>query len=207
MLLKTQTRMERCPMWLDITPNELYFQNEDYRTLLAEWAGINDIPKHDKMFEVRIVNQRSALEIHRSHAWWDQPEFMDQVFWVFVKPIQCFPDGPEGEPLPCYPLEFYECLRVMEVAMQKLGYNPFPEPHPPSLLVPVECVQIEWEETTGGYADNIREQCIARANAPKSNAEKEAEHQLQEIVKEKTKELQSIPGWETDQRKSKGKLF
>lgn len=207
MLLVTDKRAEQCAMWADLTPNEYYQQNADYRNLIRNWAKHNDIPKWSKCFEVRLVNQKSRLSIEQSSRWWDQPEFMDKRFWVYARPVKLFPDGPEKEPLACYALEFHECQRVKDVAVAKLGYNPFfeygPDGHAqvneaPSLLVPVDCCEIAWEDTKAGFATNIRERAIERAYKSPEQLQHEAD--VDGAVKENMKNLVEITGNEFEAR-------
>lgn len=196
MLIITDQRPLRCPEWEDYTPNEMMELHPGYRKLLRRWCRESDIPWSNRLVEVRVVSQESRFSIHKSTRWWDDPLWMDKLFWVFAKPVQLYPDGKNSSS--CYALEFFECQRVKAAAEQKFGYNPFTRVNEkgeleqdmePSLFIPCECVEIAWTDTKGGYATNIREQCIGRAQQEKSSQEQDMEAAIQEAVREKTKQL------------------
>lgn len=199
MLLLTQSRPMRCRMWEDLTPNELYAQNSVYRDLVANWGKANDLPSGHKWNEMRLVKQQSVLEIKRSSAWWDDPMWMERLFWCYSRPILHRP--AKGQFIQFYALEYYECQRVLSAAIQKFGYNPFSKRDEngnlvadtaPSLIIPAECIELAWDDTRGGYATNIRQGAIERASRPVSQQELDREAAIQEQVKKKMTELVDI---------------
>lgn len=196
MLIITQERPLRCPEWEDYTPNEAMEIYPPYRRALKKWALESDIPWTDRLVEVRVTKQESRFKMNRSSRWWDDPLWMDKLFWIFHKPIQLFPYG--NEPMSCYALEFFECQRILRSAVDKFGYNPFTRINEqgelesdwqPSLFIPCECVEIAWTDTQGGYATNIREGAVLRANEEKSSYEQDLEASIEEQIREKTKEI------------------
>ena len=208
MLIQTQARPDRCKQWEDYTPNEYYSQNSGYRQLVRGWEKQSSLP-HGKIWrEVRVTHQHSELELKKSSKWWDDPMWMDKYFWVYHKPLIYRVD--EHHSYRFYALEYYECQRIKDAAVAKFGYNPFTfqdvdgslyVDHEPSLLIPVECVEVAWEDTQAGYATNIRQQAIERSKAPVPNFVKEREQAIQEAVEQKKKELYDVsndPKWRTN---------
>ena len=210
MLIQTEKRSLRCAMWEDYTPNELMKSSAEYRNIIKKWAKESQISKTNRLFEVRIVRQQSELEIHKSSAWWDDPMWMDMLFWVYQTPVKLYPEGEKGPSFSCYALEFYECQRIMNAAIVKFGYNPFQKrdeygnvtrDDQPSLLIPTDCVEVEWNETKGGYADNLREGAIERAEKPLTQEEQELEAEADEAVKKLSEDIYDVSGdvrWNND---------
>jgi len=189
-LLITNERPLRCPEWLDYTPNEVWADLGDkgalYRRSVQSWEKAWEISSVHKWVEVRVTNQASQLLAVRSSRWWDNPMWMDKLFWVYSKPLTIRPK-PE-QVYSFYVLEFFECLRVRDAAIARFGYNPFDTPAP-GLLIPVECCELGWDDTQAGYATNIRQGAMERAKAPVPAEVQDKEAVAQEKVKSLTKEL------------------
>lgn len=175
------------PIWEDQTPNERYRDDPDYYLRLNAWALKNHIPGR-RFFEVRITKVNSILSVHQSSAWWDQPSCMDHIFWVFQKPITL------GVGLQIYSLELYECRRVVEMARKKLGYNPFPSEEP-SLCVPVDCVEMAWNETANGYSDHIRHRETKEVSQRQADLQGVAREEVEKII-EQIKDVSDDPRYQ-----------
>lgn len=145
------------PFWADQTPNELYTQNDTYRDMVDEFIRFHQIPGTGRFIEVRITREKETIEILQGERWWDDPLFMEKVFWVFDKPLltKVKDDGPMGfVNFQSYFLEPFECQRVNEVGRYKFGYPPFPADA--AIMIPVTCATMAWDETSAGLSDHIR---------------------------------------------------
>jgi len=160
MLIQIDPSPIKNPAWEVYTPNELYESEilslgklgQSYQDFISAWKKKNKIGGKNNWFEVRITRAGTQEKIHDSRAWWRQKEFMDRIFWVFQHPDYMIIGG---ERYFVYTLEPLESLRVVNVAINKFGYNPFGA-HIPVLNVPVECCQLAWTETSNGYSDHGR---------------------------------------------------
>lgn len=195
MLLKTQKIPEKHPLWADETPNEKYRSDFAYRTKIDKWALENQIPQRGMFHEIRVLRQAGDGYFVGGFGWWNHRLFMDRVFWVFQTPISA------GEPpniQKFYALEYYECRRVIEtITLDNHLHNPFRTADDEaswdmSLIVPVEAVELAWEETSAGYSDHIRYGAVARKEAQDTPANREKEQELNEAAKEAEKNLIDI---------------
>lgn len=189
--------------WVDRTPNEEFRDNPAYAIMVEQWAKKNKIPSWRILFEVRIIYTKSILDIHQSNRWWDDPLFMDHIFWVYQKPIT-FKNISGNKPYQVYALEYYECLRVVDIAKNKFGYNPFPS-EAPSLCIPVDCVELCWDETQAGYSKHIRqreEKKLSNKVLDKEEADKEEVNKLlTEIV-----DVSNDARWQKNDRVYQGNI-
>jgi hypothetical protein len=161
MLINMNRSPVKNPVWSKYTPNQMVDDVElsrkvlglDYMKLTKGWKIHNGIPGRDRFFEVRIIGTNSLLSLSDRDRWWNDVGIMDRIFWVYQKPV--IHDMTKQDHV-SYALEYYECLRVKALGEAKFGFNPF-RSNMPSLLIPRECVQLAWNETTNGYSDHLRE--------------------------------------------------
>lgn len=183
MLIKTETRHEKNPLWIYWTPNEVYNNQElsfkhlgfDYKPLIDKWTKVCKIPTKKLWNEIRIKDEASGgIVMPRQLRWWNNRKYMDAVFWVYSTPMKFIVDEAEFY---CYALEYIECQRIKRDAVQELGYNPFSS-ESPSLLVPCDCCHKAWTETSNGYSDHLR----PRAEEVVSQQEVDASSEFKEKV-------------------------
>jgi hypothetical protein len=184
MLLIPEKHPVKNPYWQHLTPNEAFEKDRQYETIATAFAKKGEVVGPYKFFEVRIIGGSSMLSLEASSRWWDDPMFMERIFWVYQKPVYFYPSGQQH--WGAYALEFYEAQRVVQAATKKFGYNPFDE-HP-NLLVPIDCVQLAWNETSNGISDH----CRYRAKVEPTQAEIDREGRIQEEVKKITENLEDI---------------
>lgn len=139
---------EKNPAWTHITPNERYQFDEQYQALVDMFAAKYRVSKGN-FFEVRV---HSRAVVGNDEWWFEDALWMDKVFWVFQKPLRFFPPGEE--PWQAWALEPLEHVRVHETMMQVEGRDPYANDQ--LFLLPCHAGSIAWEETSGGFADNIR---------------------------------------------------
>ena len=190
MLVKTRVPETKNPMWQHYTPNELYESDIlshgllgcSYSTFIEAWKGLHQVPGKNVWFEVRIVSGKTSEAISDRRAWWRQSEFMDKIFWVFQHPL---PAVLNGKRYFTYMLEPLEARRVVEIAKDKLGYNPF-EGEAPLLFIPTECCVLAWTETSNGYSDHGRhrpeESLSAEEEDKRAQGEMESDRLLGEVI-------------------------
>lgn len=138
--------------FLHKTPNELMQTDEDYQRALKAWKSKHAIKGNARFFEVRVI--RAFSPFVSAQAWYTHPLFMDKVFWVFQEPEYSRP-VPGKTPIGYYSLERHECLRVFNAILDHIGKAPWEDPEEP-LIIPVDNVQLCWEETSAGVSDHIR---------------------------------------------------
>lgn len=131
------------------TPNEAYDTFAEYKTYVNYFGAINRIPTPYKFVQVRITKQKPSVLFTRTKNWWDDPGFMDHVFWVFSKPVS---DRLDNDFFSYYALEPKECVRVMRRLKQLGGHF---DSRMAAFLVPCECATLAWEETTNGVSDHL----------------------------------------------------
>jgi len=160
MLIKVNKSPIKNPIWEYYTPNELYDSdilsygklNQSYAEFISAWQQVTEVSVKNTWFEVRIVTGKTSEEISDEKGWWRQPEFMDKIFWVFQTPQTAIINNHRYY---VYLLEPFESMRVVQVAIEKFGYNPFPSEFP-AMYLPVECSMIAWTETSNGHSDHGR---------------------------------------------------
>lgn len=143
--------------WQERTPNEEYAENPQYRQMVDEFIAKYKTPGGARFFEVRLVKPQENIGVVESDRWWDDALFIEKIFWVFDKPhlTKVRDDNPKGFlNFQAYYLEPFECQRVNNIGLEKFGYLPFPQDA--AIMLPVECTQMAWDETSGGYSDHIR---------------------------------------------------
>lgn len=166
------------------TPNEMWRELSPigtcHRKHIKQWYRENNLPHPPKRwFEVRVVNFYS--DATERGMWWESPLFMDKVFWVDQKP---YSEMVGGQLVQFYILDFYECQRVRGILMEEQGQEPFVKDDP-SLLIPISCTQICWEETSAGTSEHIRD----RGYRELSPEQKIAEEIEMEAIEEASKRI------------------
>jgi hypothetical protein len=196
MLIIPNARPVKNPKWAgNITPNTEYDSSPQYRTIADNFGKKAEAKGPYKFKEVRPVSLRSVLTLDESARWWNDPEWMDKVFWVYNKPISFLENGRWYQ---TYLLEFFESQRVLEGAFRKFGKNIFDDPFP-CLLIPCDVVQVCMWEFAAGVSEHKRESI---APVP-TQQEIEKEAQIQEHVKELEKNIVDISEtpWAGDETK------
>lgn len=192
MLIKTNVHPTKNPLWEHWTPNECW-EDEDfsqkhlglsYSKLTDEFCTKYNVNSKRLWREVRVKNIAPSIARAGKESWWDQPELAERIFWVFHSPTYSDIDGTRYF---YYILEPFECLRVVQVGIDKLGYNPFTE-EIPALYLPVECATAAWDETSGGYSDHLRH----RPEAVLTQQEIDEEEKTNELAKVIEKEIGEI---------------
>lgn len=198
MLLLTNQHPVKNPVWEVYTPNEMWDNDAlalahlkaSYRMLELPWARAHGIPGKKRWFEMRVNSNRTLLNITARQRWWDAPEFMDKIFWVYQTPILF---NMDGETVSCYPLEFMECQRVKAVGIRRFGRNPFSS-EVPSLLIPQDCCELAWKETANGYSEHLRH----RPEHEPTQEELDREATAQEAVEKAKERIFDIPSDKMD---------
>lgn len=150
------------------TPNEAYQANPRYKRIVDLFKREHKITGPTKFFEVRIIHQMTSIAM--SSRWWDQPAFMDRVFWVFMQPEYTY---GTGEPYGWYSLEPMECMRVVSAYEMATGNKlTDEEKRKCAYVVPVECVQIAWTETANGTSEHLHHR--EEIPKPQQQVDKEA---------------------------------
>jgi len=176
---------EKHPKWSgNYTPNVAYQKDRTYRETVDTWCASKRIGGPGKTFEVRIVKSSSKLDVPHTANWWNNPLFMEKIFWVYQKPLSV---KHKNDYVQLYCLEFFENIRVRVMAERELGYNPWEE-EVPSLCVPSECVELCWEDTVGGQSAHCRD----KFDPDPTQEEIEKEDQLMEIAKGIQKNLVDV---------------
>lgn len=169
--------------WAIETPNEVYRDNIQYQAIVHGFGSLHQIPGPVNFHEVRITKQRSWMEC--SSRWWDDPLFMDKVFWVFHKPMTF--RQPTGEALQYFALEPYENLRVIKALYEKTGFDQW-DWIEDLLIIPADCLEMAWDETSAGYSDHIRYK--PQICPTEQDVEKEAQKAIRiKKIQERIKEL------------------
>lgn len=161
MLILPQKYSIRNKVWEHYTPNEVYnnldlsrsYLGYDYSDNEALYALKNKFGGQKVWREFRIIQATTGLDVADKHRWWNDPLFMDKVFWVYMKPVKA---NVDNQTVDFYALEMFESHRVYEATLEKYKRPMFSSEFP-GLLIPKECVANCWDETTNGFADNIRE--------------------------------------------------
>lgn len=174
---------ERNEQWLIRTPNEAYYQDEDYQKAVDAYHHLWGFGFRKRWIEMRIVSQFSAKKYR--NAWWQQPYFMEHIFWVYQQ-LEIDKTIP-NQPHTLYYLEYSEAQRVAFILYKETGRWPFPMEYP-LLELPSECCQLTQEETKQGVSEHIRH----RPEVVKSSLEIEVEKAQEEEVAEITKSIKEI---------------
>ena len=174
-LPKTLQHPVRNPAWTVSTPNELYKTSPEYQDVVASFRRAFDI-KTINFLEVRIT-QRTSSKLSLANRWWDDPYFMEKIFWVFDKPYLV--QNPQGF-FQAYYLEPLEYERVQQAGFERFGNRPFADDD--AIMVPCDCCNITWDETSAGISDHIRYR-------PEEKPTQE-EQDFKEIRKEEIREIQ-----------------
>lgn len=136
------------------TPNEAYFEDRDYQRYVDGFALHNGfgLGKSHKFFEVRIISDKPSViySVTKSDMWYTAPFIMDRVFWMFQKPIE---GRIDNRPYTYYVLEPKECIRVIRLFKQYTGQNLADGLN--AFVVPTECCQLAWTETSAGVSDHL----------------------------------------------------
>lgn len=163
------------PRWAVQTPNEAYRDDAKYRFVIDSFMRKHRVPGQPAWHEVRVVKQASRLAI--SSHWWDDPVFMEKVFWVYRSPITY--RRANGEPAQASILEPYEAKRVADALFEMTGHPSF-HPFEDCLVLPVDVWSMAWDETSAGYSDHIR----WRPESVKTQEEIDRERKDEEVVKQ-----------------------
>jgi hypothetical protein len=136
------------------TPNEAYLEDVNYQKYVDGFASHNGLgaSRIHKFFEVRIVSDTPSIifSVTKSQMWYRAPFIMDRVFWMFQKPIE---GRIDNAPYTYYVLEPLECVRVTQLFHQYTGQNLADGLN--AFVVPTECCQIAWTETSAGVSDHL----------------------------------------------------
>lgn len=132
-----------------LTPNELIERNKEYRDYVRGFALWNEYKKPYKFMQVRIVKQKPSVVYGPTTNWWDDPDFMDHIYWVFLKPISDRIDNAFFSYYALEPVESAQIYAELESRGGKLGkrMNGF--------VVPCECCVQCYDETKGGIGEHI----------------------------------------------------
>lgn len=192
-LPKSLTTPEKNHRWSgNFTPNVALRKNQEYIDATKQWARKWGVRDTKNLFEVRVVKATSRVGFSQRQRWWDDPMWMDKIFWVYQAPIS-LPKNRYGEHVQFYALEMFENKRVVKATVEQFGYNPFPS-WLPALLIPVECVELCWDDTEAGYSRHCREPI----DPPKTQEQIEKEQQVEEVVREIQKDFYEVsndPKW------------
>lgn len=190
MLIKPYIPPTKNPKWAIETPNERYLSDPLYKNLADAYQRGNGIPGHARWWEVRIVHQSSIFTFISS--WWDEPMFMDKIFWVYQTPFTIRPAGKE--PYQMYAMELFESKRINQLGYDRYGFYPVAEANP-CFIIPVDVCQLCWDETSGGVSDHIR----PREVKPPTQEEVDRESALEEYANKKMEEIEDVsndPKWQ-----------
>lgn len=164
-----------------ITPNEANELEPRYRALSRNYARQNGVPGPYKFFEVRIVNANCIFGLRARTNWWNDPEWMDRVFWMYQKPVMFFIDE---ERVPFYTLEPFEGWRVWNVGAHRHGMTISENHLKQAWHVPVDCCQVAWEETSAGISDHLHHRPDFVPTQEDIDRRALIEHESAEIMKE-----------------------
>lgn len=128
------------------TPNEAYKQIPVYTDVVDQFARYNNIAGR-KFFEVRVLREKPSTLFSATKTWWSHKGIMDRVFWVFQKPVY---ERVDGHIYTYYALEPNECLRIYDILGKPDGLD---LSH--AFIIPVECVDLVWNETANGVSEHI----------------------------------------------------
>jgi hypothetical protein len=173
------------PIWEQrgITPNEAYAQDPEYRALAHNHKRHNGFKSPMRWVEARVVDEKiSPLVLNRYDQWYQDPVWMEQVFWVYAEPLTHFTDG---EPYQYYCLEAFECYRVYTTNAIKYNGKPNRDPRT-GFIVPVECCHLAWTETSAGISDHIHHRPDAVKSQEQIDFESNRDRIAGEIMKEAT---------------------
>lgn len=154
------------------TPNEAIKQDTRYQDFVRKFKHFHKLPVDNKWFEIRVIGagQSPIITLSRSplnRNWWEDSLFMDQVYWVFQKPV---PIMIKNEPVFFYALEPMENLRCLNAYFHR--YHREMADQRTALFVAVEACAMAWDETTNGISDHIH----YRPEVVKTQAELDNEH-------------------------------
>lgn len=188
MLIIPEVRATSNPLWANRTPNEAFETDPGYAEVAMAFTK-KVSASSNRWVRVRIVKASPILDLSVRAKWWDDPLWMDKIFWVYNKPIAAVIDGQYYQ---TYALEFLEAQRVLEDTFRKYNANRFEDPFP-ALYVPCDCCHLAWSETTNGYSDHLLE----RPEKALTQQEIDKESAIQEVVKQLEKELVDISDQES----------
>lgn len=168
------------PKWAgNITPNTEFEKNPHYQRVAVQFAQKAEAKGPYKFKEVRPIKLRSVLTLEESQRWWNDPQWMDKVFWVYNRPISFFDNGKWFQ---TYLLEFYESQRILEGSLRKFGKNIFGDPFP-CLLIPCDVVQVCLWEFAAGVSEHRRESIEPVPTQEQIEKEQRIEERAKEIAK------------------------
>jgi hypothetical protein len=176
----TGVAKDKNPYWEErgITPNEARDLDSRYQRALKGFARHNKLTGPHRFFEVRIVRNRPAVDV-LTQNWWEHPKFMDRVYWMFQRPMIIYLEDYSAYQL--YVLEPMECLRVLNIFRRDFGNNPLGDPRT-AFVVPVECCQLAWTETKGGYSEHIHYRPKIAPTQQQIDAEEEKKKKIAKIL-------------------------
>lgn len=161
---------------LGLTPNEARDSDPRYQRALQAFTRHNNLTGPHRFFEVRIVRNRPLIDA-LTQNWWEHPRFMDRCYWMFQRPMIIYLE--DYSPYQLYVLEPMECLRVWNTFRRELGSNPLGDPRT-AFVVPVDCCELAWTETKGGYSEHIH---YRPKIAPTQEQVDQAEQKQQQVEK------------------------
>lgn len=183
----------------NITPNEAYQTDSAYQNLIRNFASYHKIKGPFRFFEVRIIAARPSLICTGTIDWWDDPEFMDKCFWMFQTPMYEYPEGKE--PYGYYYLEPFECRRVLNVGIRKHQIvNPTRNTMRQAFVVPIECCQLAWTETSGGYSDHLHHRPEILKTQEQLDREKLLDLEADKLL-ESAEDIVESPKWKESLKK------
>lgn len=138
------------------TPNLLIDSSKEYSDYVTWFAAKNRIPGPYKFHEIRVVKQKPQLVFTPTRSWWDDPMFMDRIFWAFMKPVY---EMIDGLPYSYYALEPKECVRVIKLGWSKFGIQPVSDLQA-AFIIPVECCELAMNERAAGVSEHLHTHLI-----------------------------------------------
>lgn len=202
------------PLWANVTPGEEAHFNPEYDQLARTFAQLNGIDYHGRFMKIRIV--REAGEFRIPDAWWAEPNWQDKLFWAYQTPVKGYHKDNPDTPILFYALEPEECSRVRLYEKSRSGHHRFA--HADSLIVPCDCCEQAWDETSAGTSDHllprpelgeVKDPLVQEIESPhlkvvdriqnlKSDEDRQEEAASEERVKEISKQIQDVtddPRW------------
>lgn len=136
------------------TPNEAFNRDPKYRQMAQQfyknYKEQTGLKKPFRWVEVRILNQPKLIITGRKD-WYEDPVWCESVFWVWQTPVV---QEIDGRLYSYHVLEPLECFRVCDVRFSRHGV--MPRNGIPAYVVPTECCDMAWNETSGGFSDHLR---------------------------------------------------
>lgn len=177
------------PTWEHRTPNEAYQQDAQYQEMVDFFVQNGKVSNKPSFFEVRVLAKNSLLALNSDERWWNEPMFMEKIFWVFQQPVTFYPEGLQA--WQAWVLEPLEHVRVFNAMKEKIGYNPYPTGT--VLLLPCDCGEPAWNETSGGYSDHIHHRLHVPPTQEQVDAEAELRVETDRLMEQITEITTDIP--------------